>query len=376
MKIKAIEPTPSPNTMKVLLDEELSFGTRNNYNIENVHTAPKEIQSILAIEGVKGVYHVADFLAVERNTKYDWKPILQNVRAVFGEADATDAKKEAKLSHYGEVKVFVQVLYDIPMQVKLTDGEKEQRYGLPDYFKASIMKLQFATPNVVKERKWIEQGTRYGEFDEIGQEVVDEVTAAFSKERVELRIQELLDQPDNKELVLKRRDPYHVTLEMMEDPDWKKRYAALEQMNPSEEDIPVLEKALLDTKVSIRRLATAYLGMIKGKQVLPLLLQALQDKAVSVRRTAGDCLSDIGDKAAIPAMIAALEDSSKLVRWRAAMFLFEEGDETALPALKLVEHDTEFEVVMQAKLAIERIEGGEEAKGSVWKQMTELRRSK
>ncbi|CJD75408.1 Uncharacterised protein [Streptococcus pneumoniae] len=49
------------------------------------------------------------------------------------------------------------------------------------------------------------------------------------------------------------------------------------------------------------------------------------DRSVSVRRTAGDCLS-------------------------------------------------EFEVAMQARLALERIEGGEEAKGSVWKQMTESRK--
>ena len=49
-------------------------------------------------------------------------------------------------------------------------------------------------------------------------------------------------------------------------------------------------------------------------------------------------------------------------------------DETALPALKAAENDKEFEVDLQIKLAIERIEGGEEAKGSVWKQMTESRK--
>jgi HEAT repeat protein len=56
------------------------------------------------------------------------------------------------------------------------------------------------------------------------------------------------------------------------------------------------------------------------------------------------------------------------------MFLYEVGDETALPALKQAEDDPEFEVSMQVKMAIERIEGGEEAKGSVWKQMTERRK--
>ncbi|GAA3327107.1 hypothetical protein GCM10020331_065760 [Ectobacillus funiculus] len=76
MKIKAIEPTPSPNTMKVILHEELPAGRRNNYTKDNASQAPETVQHILQIEGVKGVYHVADFLAVERNAKYDWKSIF------------------------------------------------------------------------------------------------------------------------------------------------------------------------------------------------------------------------------------------------------------------------------------------------------------
>src|SRR5690606_24475648 len=145
-----------------------------------------------------------------------------------------------------------------------------------------------------------------------------------------------------------------------------------EQMDdPTIEDLPVLEKALSDEKPSIRRLATVYLGMIEDKKVLPYLYKALHDKTVTVRRTAGDCLSDLGFIEAQDEMIKALKDKSKLVRWRAAMFLYEVGDERALPALKEAEDDPEFEVSMQIKLAIARIEQGEEAKGSIWKQMTE-----
>lgn len=116
--------------------------------------------------------------------------------------------------------------------------------------------------------------------------------------------------------------------------------------------------------------------MIETPAVLPLLYQALEDKTITVRRTAGDCLSDIGNPEAIPAMIKALKDPSKLVRWRAAMFLYEVGDESALPALKEAENDPEFEVSLQVKMAVERIEYGEEAKGSVWKQMTESRKKR
>ncbi|MFP3490032.1 HEAT repeat domain-containing protein, partial [Staphylococcus sp. SIMBA_130] len=51
------------------------------------------------------------------------------------------------------------------------------------------------------------------------------------------------------------------------------------------------------------------------------------------------------------------------------------GDETAIPALEQAANDPEFEVKMQAGMALERIKGGEEAKGSVWHQMTQARKS-
>ena len=145
--------------------------------------------------------------------------------------------------------------------------------------------------------------------------------------------------------------------------------------DPTEEDIPLLVKALEDEKVSIRRLAIVYLGMIENKDVLPHLYKGLHDRNPSVRRTAGDCLSDLGFSEAMDEMAKALSDKNKLVRWRAAMFLYELGDETILPFLKQAEQDPEFEVAMQIKMAIDRIENGEEAKGSVWKQMTEARQN-
>src|SRR5690606_11098381 len=93
----------------------------------------------------------------------------------------------------------------------------------------------------------------------------------------------------------------------------------------------------------------------------------------AVRRTAGDTLSDLGDPAATGPMIAALADANKLVRWRAARFLYEAGDESAVPALRKAAEDEEFEVRLQAQIALERIERGEEAAGSVWQQMTAAR---
>ncbi len=374
MKIKSIEPTPSPNTMKINLDEELSGGKSNNYNEKNAEGAPAVIQDILKIEGVKGVYHVADFLAVERNAKYDWKQILPQVRSAFGEELSETSGEQNKVNdHFGEVKVFVQMFKNIPMQVKLTDDLTEERFGLPERFKQAVVEMQALSDNVVLERKWKEQGVRYGDLKDIGQEVVEELAAAYPQDRLDRLVNAARQEKEGGKNI-QPRQTYAVTPEMLDDEDWSKRYAHLEQMNPTVNDLPVLEKALHDEKASIRRLATVYLGMLETKEVLPYLYKALKDKSVTVRRTAGDCLSDLGYEEAIPEMCEALKDKNKLVRWRAAMYLYEVGDKTALPALKEAEHDSEFEVSLQVKMAIARIEGGEEAKGSVWKQMTESRR--
>lgn len=374
MRIKSIEPTPSPNTMKISLDEVLPGGKSNNYNKDNVQEAPAVIQEIMKVEGVKGVYHVADFLAVERNARYDWQQLLPLVRAAFGESvEENEEQAKQPNDHFGEVKVSIQVFKNVPMQVKLEDDHNEKRFGLPERFQLAVAEVQRYADNVVLERKWKEQGVRYGELEEIGQEVVEEISAAYPEERLHRLVKTAKDEKEGT-VTIQPRSSYKVTTDMLDEEDWQKRYAHLEQMNPTEEDLPVLEKALHDEKPSIRRLATVYLGMIEDKAVLPYLYEALKDKSVTVRRTAGDCLSDLGFEEAAPAMCEALQDKNKLVRWRAAMFLYEVGDDASLPSLKAAENDAEFEVSMQIKMAIERIEGGEEAKGSVWKQMTESRK--
>ena len=125
-----------------------------------------------------------------------------------------------------------------------------------------------------------------------------------------------------------------------------------------------------DKKMNIRRLSVIYLGLIKEARVLEPLCETLKDESVAVRRTAGDALTDLGDVRAIGPILETLNDNNKLVRWRAARFLFEHGDTSSLDALHNAEDDPEFEVRMQIRQAIERIESGGEAQGNVWQQMT------
>ncbi|MFS0635545.1 conserved virulence factor C family protein [Mesobacillus foraminis] len=372
MKIISIEPTPSPNTMKINLDEELPMGKSNNYKKEAREGAPEVVQRILEIEGVKGVYHVADFLAVERNARYDWKAILPEVRTAFGQNIEEEGAEGAEIDeHFGEIKVQVHMYKGVPVQIKLTDGTQEKRYALPEAFAKAALEVQGPDDNLVMVRRWKDYGVRYGEWDQVGGEVAEELMAAYPKER----LQELVNQAKNPDKPKAAKERTVVRLDEFNDPDWRRRYQLLEQMDdPTLEDLPLLDKALSDEKASIRRLAAVYLGMIEDKEVLPYLYKALKDKSVTVRRTAGDCLSDLGHPEAQDAMIEALKDDSKLVRWRAAMFLYEVGDDKAVPALRAAEDDPEFEVSLQVKLALARIEHGEEAKGSVWKQMTEARK--
>ncbi|RWZ52366.1 virulence factor [Halobacillus fulvus] len=374
MNIVSIEPTPSPHSMKINLDETLPDGETHNYKQGDDHTsAPDFIQQLFAIEGVKGIYHVLDFMALERNPRIDWETILPEVRQVFGEAVAeekpSEAAQEAVDDSFGEVKVFIQMFKGIPMQIKLEDRGEEKRVGLEERFMEAAMKAAPASPNMIMERQWVEQNPRYGDAEEIGEQVKEEISASYDDDRLENLVKQAFDQSTDD--VEPQDNKPKITLETLDHDDWKVRYAALDRMDPTAEDYRILDKALDDEKASIRRLATAYLGMIEEIETLPFLYKALQDKSVTVRRTAGDCLSDLGFKEAMPRMIEALTDSNRLVRWRAAMFLYELGDETALPALKEASNDPEFEVRMQINMAIERIEGGEEAKGSVWHQMTQ-----
>jgi hypothetical protein len=374
LKITGIEPTPSPNSMKINLDETLPGTERYNYTKDNVENAPKFIREILKVEGVKSIYHVSNFLALDRNPRAKWEDILAGVRKVFGqeEEQTLTEQKGEKEDEITEITVLIQMFRGLPMQIKLKTEKEEKRVGLPERFAKSALKAQDASDNLVMERKWEEQGVRYGTFEQVGNEVAEELSAVYPQERLDHLVEQAYK--SNGEHTEKKEDvSTSEVAEKLRDNDWQTRYAALERMNPTLDDVLVLKQALKDEKPSIRRLAVVYLGMIEDEAVLPLLYLALQDKNVSVRRTAGDALSDLGNPKAIPVMCDALSDKNKLVRWRAARFLFEVGDETAIPALKAAQDDPEFEVALQVKIALERIQSGEEAAGTVWQQMTKSR---
>lgn len=443
MNILSIEPTPSPNTMKLNMDERLPEGERKTYTVESVRNGsgvgkgdnmcPPYIERILQIPDVRSVFHTADFIAIERKSKGDWQAILALAREAFGsvraegvvsviptevhEADlpaplspvaqAVDSVRSSAVhpeESYGQAHVFVQKFKDIPLQVRVRSGLEEARLAMPERFAKAAMRAQSASPNLIMERILDDVGVRYGDLQEIALSVIEELDAAYDESRLEGLVSQALGvQGDTAEMqdhaTIARYDAtetehnasevhpnvkeeeqhasdVHCAAERLaafDHSDWKIRYALLDRLKPTLDDLPLLKKALDDGNSSIRRLATVYLGDIREPEVLPYLFQALEDKSVSVRRTAGDCLSDIGDVKAIQPMMKALKDPNKLVRWRAARFLYEAGDESTVSVLRDAENDREFEVSLQVKIALERIEGGTAAEGSVWQQMTRLR---
>lgn len=381
MRLLLIEPTPSPNTMKLNVDEKLPHGQRASYTLDMADHAPEPLRSLLAIKGVRGLFRTADFIALDRKPGADWETILAEARGLLQSGEQQeDGGGSVNTSHesFGEAHAFVQLYRGIPMQVRVRTSDREVRAAMPAAYADAVTAA--AAASMIRERKLEELGVRYGDPDEIAAELVKELEAAYPGARLQELVAAALAQgsasgEDGAPALPIRPAPLTTgeLAQRLSSPDWSVRYEALSRTQPQPDMLPLLAGALADDNVSIRRLAVVYLGELRIPEALPHLFTALRDASASVRRTAGDTLSDLGDPAAVGPMIEALSDRNKLVRWRAARFLYEAGDETAVEALQTAADDSEFEVSLQARMALERIQRGEEAAGSVWQQMTALR---
>ena len=372
MKLVSIEPTPNPNSMKLNLDESLPKGAAITYRPEGKAHYPPRIQELLAIPGVQNLYHAGDFIAVQRIPSAPWEALLARVRDVLGgeEAPLAAAGEHAQGERWGEIRIAVQHFRHLPMLVKVSDEQEEVRVVLPARFGEAVQRAAPASPNMLLERRWIPRPPRFGELQEVGAAVAAEIDASYDPPRLEALVQQAFQAEAGAPEVRVKPTPEDLA-RLLADPDWKKRYAALEATGADPGCLSHLVAAMGDPHVSVRRLATVLVGLVGSPEALGPLCRALQDPAVAVRRSAGDALNDLGDPGALPAMEAALADPNKLVRWRAARFIFELGDRANLPALATARDDPEFKVRMQVRQAMERIEGGQAAQGPVWMRMTQ-----
>ncbi|QLK86174.1 conserved virulence factor C family protein [Staphylococcus sp. 17KM0847] len=366
MEIIKIEPTPSPNTMKIILSEKRQDNQSSTYT-EKHEDQPAFINALLALDGVKSIFHVLDFLAIDKTPKSDWEDVLPHITATLNGEDANIQHETEIDTHFGEVKAEVLKFKNIPYQIKLTTSQDEVRRQLKDTFIEAMTAAQAPSDNVVYLRKWESLGIRYGDLDVVMDEVEEEINAVYPPNV----LNELIAAAQRTSEDIQQKVYQHVTLdEYKQAHDWKSRLRMLSSFpTPTKEDYPLLAYALQEEKVPLRREAIVLLSMIEDKATLPYLYKGLEDSNPAVRRTAGDALSDLGYVEALPQMEHALDDPQKIVRWRAAMFIFDEGGVAQLPALRQHKNDPAYEVRLQIEMAITRIEKGEAALGSVWKQI-------
>ena len=369
MRLLSIESTPNPNSMKLNLDEALPPAASLTYRIEGKAHYSGLVQQLISIPGVESIYHCRDFMAIQRRPSANWEVLLSEARRILSGETASESPLVVEASPWGEVHVSVQHFRRIPMLVKASSGTEEGRFPLPERFGEAVQQATPSSPNMLLERKWIPQKPRFGELKEVGEAVAQELDAAYDQARLDDLVKGAFDyHPEGTEA--RHSLSGDERLKLLASEDWKQRYAALESMGADPRHFAELAALMGDPNVSIRRLATVYIGLLKTPECLPPLRGAMKDSAIAVRRSAGDALNDLGDPAAAPVMIEALQDANKLVRWRAARFLYELGGASALAALRETEDDPEFEVRMQIRQAIDRIEGGREAQGPTWMQMT------
>ncbi|MBX9668097.1 MAG: virulence factor [Candidatus Obscuribacterales bacterium] len=368
MKLKSVETTPNPNSMKLNLDQQL--GSAVTLTKENCADAANWQKELLQINGLQSLFLCADFITLNKDPRADWKPILESATAIVigQEIVATPSidqqRKDAESE--GQVHVLVQTFRGVPIQIKVTDSEGESRVALGARFTEAAMHIQDETGlDFLAERYWADHGRRYGQREEVADELKEEFEGMFDQAALAAVVAQALGQKPSRELTVE------VAGEWLSESDWSRRLAAVTELSRLQGSFDLLQRALSDAHPQVRRLSAAALGASgESRAVQPLCHAMLEDSSVGVRRTAGDALSDIGDFAAHSAMCQALSDANKLVRWRAARFLFDMGDETALPFLETALIDEAFEVRLEAEAAIARIRGGAEGLAPMWKQIS------
>ncbi len=79
MNIVSIERTPNPNSMRIVLDTELEGMKSFNYKKADADIAQEPAASILKIDGIEGIYHVMNFMAVEKNDDVEWETLIPEI---------------------------------------------------------------------------------------------------------------------------------------------------------------------------------------------------------------------------------------------------------------------------------------------------------
>lgn len=384
MKLRSIETTPSPQCIKLNLDELITTKPLTLSRNRHPADAPQVALQLLDIEGVQEVFLNDDFITLTRNARVDWQPILAESAGIIGLTEAADAgqifetlpsqtnQSTAASQNFGQVEVAIQVFRGIPVQVRAIAADGQQaRAALPDRFNQALQRAIEATQaDYIGERRWEANPSQFGDPQEAAQRVADELVSLIDqRDLAELEAAAIA----NPEIHETTQSSQQGLLAELRDSDWKHRLKALQQIEVNPETFSAVVDCLADQRNPIRRWAAAILGGSQiSEAVEPLSQVVLCDRSAIVRRTAADALSDLGNESAIATMIQALADSSSLIRWRAARFLNELGDQTAIdPLRQAVAQEPEFDVRLEMQAAQARIEGGEATQLPMWMRISQ-----
>ncbi|MEO1295084.1 MAG: virulence factor [Cyanobacteria bacterium J06636_16] len=391
MRLLSIETTPSPNCIKLNLDESISDKALTLQKGSPTPNVPEWMQQVLAIEAVQSVFVIKDFITLTRQGSADWQPILAQAADLLGVAANADSKLLAQVTqphessqdvanapsaspNLGQLDVAVQVFRGIPVQVRAIAADGQQaRVALPDRFAQTLQRAITATEaDYVAERRWEPYQAPAGEPAHVAQLVADEIDSLLDAQAL-AQIETAAISDRSEPVPTDSLAHQQALIAELSHPDWKHRLKALQQLEVTPANLAAVVAVLDDEKSTIRRWAAALLGASTLEAAVePLGVLVRQDPSALVRRTAGDALSDIGNPRAMTPMIAALIDPSKLVRWRAARFLTEMGDQMAVePLRRAVEQESEFDVKVEMMTALERIEAGGDTQLPMWMRLTQ-----
>src|SRR5713226_5706625 len=208
--------------MKLNLDERLPKGVAITYTNENRGDCPASIEKILAIPGVTSVFRIEDLIAIQRKPTAGWEDILSQARVVLEYASLNNAKPEpAETSDkkWREVTVSVQYFRDLPMLVKVSSGSETTRLPLPERFGQALERAMGASENMLMERKWKDEGLRYGDLHDVGEAVVREISAVYD----EKKLRELVEKAYHPDLNEKVEATREELVQAFESPNWEER---------------------------------------------------------------------------------------------------------------------------------------------------------
>ncbi|QDZ39925.1 PBS lyase [Euhalothece natronophila Z-M001] len=380
MKLSSLETTPNPHCMKLNLDETIAEKPITLKAGDPCDEVPHSVAQLLNIEGVREVFLSSNFIAVIRQSQADWEPILSQAAKVFGVTENADTEllsqassEESSSKELGEVEVAVLYFRGIPTQVR-ANGEEQKRVAMPDRFVEAMQRVVEATGvNYVMERYWEPYASRNGEPEAVANMVAEEVASLIDEEELQQIEKQAIAGESQQANSAKNTETADLLAILKQSEDWKERLKAIQKLEINQETFPAIVNALKDDRATIRRWASALLGASETEEAIsPLSEVVLNDPSVIVRRTAGDALSDLGNPQGIPTMCQALQDNSKLVRWRAARFLYETGDESAIAPLETAQNqESEFDVRLEIKAALDRISRGEERQLPMWMRLSQ-----